>query len=187
MMHAVLDALRVRPMWVLVLLAACTVGDGSENASSFGTASMTAASTTMSSSSATSSATTEDDDTESSDPMTSDADSTTEAPEASGTATSSGSGEATSADTATEQPPDGMYSACEQVTDCVGLTNCQSGFCTRACVDPTMDCDPAPGGTATPACVMFETQTLCALPCDGGETCPTPMACTAVTGGSVCA
>jgi hypothetical protein len=73
------------------------------------------------------------------------------------------------------------------VTDCVGLTNCQSGFCTRACVDPTTDCEPSPGGTAAPACVMFETQMLCALPCDGGETCPTPMACTSVTGGSVCA
>jgi hypothetical protein len=188
MIPAVLDRRVVRP-WVPVVLTlvACSVGDGTENASSFG---MSTTPVTMSSSASTASATdVEDDDASgSSETATSGAgESTTTTSSATSTATSDPtSGVGTGVDTGTEQPEDGMYSACVDVTDCIGLTTCESGFCTKMCMDVS-ECDPAPGGTAAPACFMFGLNMLCALDCSGGETCPTPMQCTPVTNGSVCA
>jgi hypothetical protein len=54
----------------------------------------------------------------------------------------------TADDTGTGQQPDaGMYSACDNATDCVGLDACEAGFCTTACTNAAVDCDPSPGGT----------------------------------------
>jgi hypothetical protein len=94
---------------------------------------------------------------------------------------------AETADTGTgQQPADGMYSACDDAADCFGLEFCETGFCTSECTNAAVDCDPSPGGTALPTCFMFGLESLCALDCSGGSTCPTPMQCTPVTTGSVC-
>lgn len=96
-----------------------------------------------------------------------------------------------------EQPDSGMYSACESAADCVGLNACvipdggSVGYCTRTpCTDPGVDCDPSPGGTASPTCVDAPvgagTSAVCALGCDAGETCPSPMQCQSVGTSSIC-
>jgi hypothetical protein len=87
------------------------------------------------------------------------------------------------------QPADGMYSSCTManntctmapVTICVYTDT--DGFCTAdGCANPAQDCDPAPGGTATPMCLSAPPYSFCALDCSGGESCPTPMVCTGVT------
>jgi len=89
------------------------------------------------------------------------------------------------------QPADGMYSPCLQAAECAPLSLCiQSvdadmnpidGFCSATgCSNPAMDCDPAPGGTATPVCVPITVnamaQMACALNCQG-LVCPTGMMC----------
>jgi hypothetical protein len=89
------------------------------------------------------------------------------------------------------QPDDGMYSHCVTLGDCVGLTTCvlatdTDGFCSAACTDAVSDCDPAPGGTAMPACVAYAAQPVCALDCSGGAQCPGGMSCQVVDANMVC-
>jgi hypothetical protein len=125
--------------------------------------------------------------------FTSDTSVTTSATGLSSETDSGSSGAATgNSDTSTttppepEQPETGMYSHCLEGPDCATEDGCYSignpatdGFCTNSgCSDPATDCDPSPGGTATPTCFMPETETyeLCALDCDG-KTCPFPMVC----------
>jgi hypothetical protein len=126
----------------------------------------------------------------------------------------SGSGEASSGGVLEEssggggtgggQPADGMYSHCLAAAECVGVNLCititpqgamepSTGFCSSTgCAMPATDCDPSPGGTATPVCVPVTVnmmpQQACALDCAGGKTCPAPMTCTSVNGlGMICA
>jgi hypothetical protein len=102
------------------------------------------------------------------------------------------------------QPADGMYSPCTTARQC-GFTpilcitivdmmgNAVDGFCSETgCQNPALDCDPSPGGTATPICVPVSldgnAEQACALDCSGGKSCPQPMACNNVMGlGMVCA
>lgn len=95
------------------------------------------------------------------------------------------------------QPADGMYSDCMDArNDCLPLTNLcfvingNDGFCSNTmCANPAADCDPAPGGTATPVCYPLDDQSFCALSCEGGLTCPTGMVCypNLDSGGALCA
>ena len=88
------------------------------------------------------------------------------------------------------QPADGMYSTCTMADDCGNLpifciTNADAtdGFCSETgCANAAADCDPAPGGTATPTCIGpldidGSDEMACALSCSGGLVCPTGMAC----------
>ncbi|MBX7084406.1 MAG: hypothetical protein K1X88_34690 [Nannocystaceae bacterium] len=102
------------------------------------------------------------------------------------------------------QPADGMYSPCTTAQEC-GFTpilcitivdmmgNPVDGFCSETgCQNPAVDCDPTPGGTATPICVPVSLDGMdeqaCALDCSGGKVCPQPMSCNNVMGlGMVCA
>ena len=97
-----------------------------------------------------------------------------------------------------EQPAMGMYSDCLLPRDCVApsnvclVVNMDDGFCTNmGCVNPAADCDPTPGGTATPICFPVEldmmAQNSCALDCSSGQTCPAGMMCYALADGSICA
>jgi hypothetical protein len=100
------------------------------------------------------------------------------------------------------QPMSGMYSHCLDANACAGVGAClqvldanmnvTDGFCTPlGCQSPNLDCDPSPGGTATPACYPVTANgmpdAVCALDCSGGKTCPTGMICQNLTGGQVCA
>jgi hypothetical protein len=98
------------------------------------------------------------------------------------------------------QPADGMWSMCiDAAMDCGNLpilciTNADmtDGFCsTTGCANPAADCDPSPGGTATPACapvtVNDEMEQACVLSCAGGLVCPTGMVCMDFTNlGMIC-
>lgn len=90
------------------------------------------------------------------------------------------------------QPADGMYADCLDATTCIGLSTCitfleMDGFCTDlGCTDPTTDCDPSPGGTALPSCMMVGPDAVCALDCSGGATCPGGMMCRELDQTSVC-
>jgi hypothetical protein len=99
------------------------------------------------------------------------------------------------------QPADGMYSDCVDASACIGLGTCitfldalnmpMDGFCTNiGCTDPSTDCDPSPGGTALPLCVMIDLagnpDAVCALDCSGGATCPGGMTCRELDQTSVC-
>lgn len=102
------------------------------------------------------------------------------------------------------QPPSGQYSHCLAGNDCTGggVTLCFQaldammtpidGFCTTdGCANPAVDCDPSPGGTATPICYPIDVggtpEQVCALDCSANKTCPTGMECLNFTSGSVCA
>lgn len=126
----------------------------------------------------------------SSDPSTTD----TDTGGSSGAASSSG-------EMPSEQPEDGMYSACDSVVDCIGLTACLTAtdtggqpieaFCTAgSCDSPLAQCDPTPGGTAVPICLPTEIggamDTLCALDCSAGQECPDGMDCRTLAAGSIC-
>jgi hypothetical protein len=87
------------------------------------------------------------------------------------------------------QPADGMYSHCTSGAECEPGLGCLiddggiDGFCSRECTgyaDPE-NCDPSPGGTATPRCIVVasgnESLNVCALDCAGGKTCPGGMIC----------
>ncbi|MCH9686682.1 MAG: hypothetical protein K0V04_34940 [Deltaproteobacteria bacterium] len=143
---------------------------------------------------------------------------TTGSPTAGDTASDSGSGgpaETSATDTATsnagttmdaatetgvqpidEQPAAGMYSACVNTGECIGLTACvlvagaPAGFCSLAgCVDAGMQCDANPGAmsSAIPACVDDGMGvSVCALTCEGAATCPGGMECLPLGMTSVC-
>lgn len=119
---------------------------------------------------------------------------------------STGAGSSSSSEGAVDptdgQPTEGMYAPCLEGTDCGNMTNLciQSvdadmtpidGFCsTTGCANPATDCDPAPGGTAMPACVPITVnnmaQMACALNCQG-LVCPTGMVCMNFTNlGMIC-
>jgi hypothetical protein len=117
--------------------------------------------------------------------------------------TSTTTGEVSSSEGAvdpTGQPADGMYSMCTVPEDCGNLpifciTNADAtdGFCSETgCANAAADCDPVPGGTATPTCVGpldidGESEMACALSCVGGLMCPTGMACVNFTDlGMIC-
>jgi hypothetical protein len=95
-------------------------------------------------------------------------------------------------------PATGMYGECLVPEDCAApnnvciVVNDTEGFCTNmACTNPATDCDPAPGGTATPICFPIELNGMptasCALGCAGGLTCPVGMTCWPLAEGSICA
>jgi hypothetical protein len=207
MIRVVVGRLRWRGVGALVV-AACSVGEGSENASSFGSATVPGTTVPVSASDSGTATDIEDDDGSASGESA--------ASSGGGASTSDGStsavgssGSPTSTDPTTDpttgmgtgqQPEMGMYSPCMMAAECVGLTYCatvtdamggMSGYCTNLCETPAADCDPTPGGTAEPICFPFGEDggdpMLCALDCSGGQTCPTPMMCYPLTGGSICA
>lgn len=109
------------------------------------------------------------------------------------------SGEASSSGAVpSEQPENGMYSSCDSIADCVGLTACLTAtdtsgqaidaFCTAgACDSPLAQCDPTPGGTAVPICLPTDAMdNVCALDCAQGQECPDGMDCRTLAGGSIC-
>lgn len=170
-----------------------TFGDPTAAAST--TPSTTAASTSNGSADASSATTTQNDDA-SGGPTSGD---DTEATSSDGTTFFTGSGSGTFTGGVTEQPEEGMYSPCESALECFGLTFCRTvageeglvGFCTNTgCAGPS-DCEAAPAGDATPGCfpadVNGEPGMVCALTCEGGATCPSPMICHDTANGSVCA
>jgi hypothetical protein len=96
-----------------------------------------------------------------------------------------------------------MYSACaDDPAVCGDLPLCiqisdgaggpvTAGFCTTyPCSNPGTDCDPAPGGTATPACINVDVdgspETACYLDCAAGD-CPAGMDCIDVSVAMLCA
>lgn len=101
------------------------------------------------------------------------------------------------------QPQDGMYSPCLTAQEC-GMTpilcitildammNPTDGFCSETgCANPAVDCNPSPGGTATPRCMPVTVNDMpsaaCALDCSNGLVCPPPMQCYELNGvGSIC-
>ncbi len=110
-------------------------------------------------------------------------------------------GASTSGEPPSEQPEDGMYSPCDSVVDCVGLTACLAGtdtagqpldsFCTLGpCDAPLAQCDPTPGGTAVPFCLPARSTgglgTVCALDCSAGQQCPEGMQCRPLADASIC-
>ena len=178
-------------LWAL-LGGACTV-DGEDGATSLGgttvpgtsvttTVGTTVASTSVSSTSTSDDQTTSDDETSAG----SGPEATTD-PTAEDDTNASGTGP-------DEQPADGLYSACVDVTECFGATVCvlvmgNLGYCSTNCAIPS-DCDPSPAGTATPACVVGSVNgtdmQVCALDCSGGKTCPGGMECLALGASMVC-
>jgi hypothetical protein len=95
-------------------------------------------------------------------------------------------------------PAMGMYSECLVPEECLApinvciVVNDTEGFCTNmACTNPATDCEPSPGGTATPICFPIELNGMptasCALGCAGGLTCPAGMTCWPLAEGSICA
>lgn len=175
----------------IVALAACTV-DSEDGQVSFGpttnpssfTASMSATATDPSSSTTDDVSTTDSDD-----------------PSTSGTDGEDSDGDTSAATTAEdtggviEQPEDGMYSDCVDVTDCFSQNLCVvvqagDGFCSIYPCTDAASCIASPGGTATPICaeVMVPTgmSTACALDCSGGKTCPGGMICAALGTAMVC-
>lgn len=101
-----------------------------------------------------------------------------------------------------EQPASGMYSDCLSTAQCVGLNTCVTifdmagapfdGFCTLDnCMNPTVDCQPSPGGEATPICFDIALNgspaSTCALDCTGGKACPAGMICYEDDGAPICA
>jgi hypothetical protein len=101
------------------------------------------------------------------------------------------------------QPADGMYSPCLTADDCGfnpilcitiqdAMMNPTDGFCSETgCANPAVDCDPSPGGTATPRCMPVTVNGMalqaCALDCSAGLVCPAPMQCYDLDGvGMIC-
>lgn len=70
-------------------------------------------------------------------------------------------------------PQSGMYSACEDNSDCAGLI-CGFGYCTRPCMDDAECTSDEVGGTAEPACVeeISQVNSFCLIRCTGGLACP---------------
>ena len=177
------------PVLVGALSIACSV-DGDDGALTFGGSATTAAATSFTT---TMTATTVDPSSSTTDDVSS----------SGGEEETSGSdnGEEDSSDSASsadstggpnEQPEDGMYSDCTDLTDCFGQNLCVvvmvgDGFCTTTpCAIPG-DCDPSPGGSAAPACVeVMPGSTACALDCSGGKTCPGGMVCGTLGASMVC-
>lgn len=189
---------------VALLLIGCAVGDEADE-TTFGSASFDPTQATGSGTTTAgdpdASAGTDTSDEASSE--TSDADDDVSDTTTSSSATTDSTGDTGSSTTADNgmQPDSGMYSDCLSTVECVGQDACITvldaqqnpidGFCSKDdCVDPITDCDPSPGGTATPVCfsltLMGAPAEVCALDCAGGASCPGGMTCQDVTGGSIC-
>lgn len=190
-------------MWLLAgLWIGCASGDepATSAATTFapsGSATATATATTTSTTSAST------DDSESDGESSDGTDDPTDPSDGSSTDTdtdtvgSSGGG-SSSGEPPSEQPEDGMYSSCDSIVDCIGLTACLTAtdtggqpiepFCTAgACKSPLAQCDPTPGGTAVPICLLTASmETVCALDCSQGQECPDGMDCRTLAGGSIC-
>jgi hypothetical protein len=177
------------PTALAVALAACTVVEGKDVATTFGDAS---ASNPSGMPPTTSEGDTEDTGGSSGSPGSADSGDTSMPPATSNASESDGSSGSPPVD---EQPEDGMYSECAGVGECIGLTTCvlvgATGFCSNAgCVDAVMDCVPNPSGTSTavPLCVDNGAGLqVCALSCSMGQTCPGGMACMPLGPTMVCA
>ena len=79
------------------------------------------------------------------------------------------------------------YDHCHSDSECHGkcimgdAPNDTKMFCASPCMTD-MECDPPPDGDAVPRCIQVPTMThgvvaVCALTCDGGETCPMGRTC----------
>lgn len=192
--------------WLLLAgLVGCASGDEPATlpttfTSASGSASASASASGTSSSDSTTSDESDSDPSDASDPSSDTSDTSGN----SSGMTSSGSGSTasgSSGDEESEQPEDGMYSACASPVDCIGFTTCLTAtdtggqpidpFCTDgACSSPLADCQPTPGGTAVPICLEVEIggvmDSVCALDCSQGQECPAGMDCRTLTGGSIC-
>jgi hypothetical protein len=178
-----------------------TFTGSSASAGASASASASATMTTGGSSGASTTAGEDSEDAASAPTDTADPTETSGPPPTTGVATTSDSGESSGGGTPSEQPEDGMYSACGSPIDCIGLTSCLTAidtggqpidaFCTDgACNSPLAQCDPTPGGTAVPICLEVDSggvmDTVCALDCSQGQACPAGMNCRTLTGGSIC-
>jgi hypothetical protein len=176
------------PTALAVALAACSVVEGTDVATTFGDGSASNPSGTP--------PTTSEGDTEASGDSSGSADGNgsadsgdTSTPPATGS-----DGGSSGAPPADEQPEDGMYSACAGVGECIGLTTCvlvgATGFCSDGCADPVQDCVPNPSAssTAPPLCVDNGAgMMVCALSCSMGQPCPGGMDCMPLGATMVCA
>ena len=189
--------------WILGILSAsgCAKGETEDSAATFATY------PPMTSPAMTTADTADTGDSDGSDASTSAGDdgsaATADPSSSDGAGTSDGTSAATDTGPAVPpQPADGMYSDCLTAAECVGLNTCITildteempfdGFCSNnACTDPATDCDPTPGGTTVPFCMMVmlngNEDTACALDCSGGKTCPGGMMCWELGRTSVCA
>ena len=194
-------------MWLLAgLWIGCASGDepATSAATTFaptGSATATATATTTTASTTSGSTDDADADGESSagtDDPTDPSGGTSTGPSTDTDTPGSSSGGSSSGEPPSEQPEDGMYSSCDSIVDCIGLTACLTAtdtggqpidpFCTAgACKSPLAQCDPTPGGTAVPICLLTASEeTVCALDCSQGQECPDGMDCRTLAGGSIC-
>ncbi len=89
-------------------------------------------------------------------------------------------------DDAGMQPDSGWWAhcipsqiACDPGFACLSTDAMNDGVCTDQCV-PAGDassCGASPGGTSTPVCLSVGGDSVCALGCENGETCPGGMVC----------
>lgn len=89
----------------------------------------------------------------------------------------------------TGQPGSGMWSSChgggscDASLTCLGTDDMALGICTTECspaANPAA-CGAVPGGTAVASCLSVGGQSICAIDCSGGLTCPAGMDCIAET------
>lgn len=84
-----------------------------------------------------------------------------------------------------EQPANGWWAHCTQAIGCDAGFAClttdvgDDGVCTALCnpAGNPAGCGPSPGGTTMPVCLSVGGQSICALGCEGGLTCPGGMIC----------
>ena len=83
------------------------------------------------------------------------------------------------------QPETSWWSHCTSTPECTDDLVCMlngagdDGVCTSFC-NPAGDgtsCGASPGVTAEPSCLNVSTNSICALDCSGGKTCPAGMLC----------
>ena len=88
-----------------------------------------------------------------------------------------------------QQPDSGWWSHCTSTIGCDSGLAClttdagNDGVCTALCSpagSPT-GCGSSPGGTTMPVCLSVGGQSICALGCEGGLTCPGGMICVSET------
>lgn len=105
-----------------------------------------------------------------------------------GALATSSSGGAEGSSTGVELPPQpetSWWSHCTSSPECTDDLVCMvngaedDGVCTSFC-NPAGDgtsCGASPGVTAVPSCLNVSTNSICALDCSGGKTCPAGMLC----------
>jgi len=205
-MGATMGTLRILGSVAATLLVACTVDNSDE--SPFGATSVSSTATTLSTTTpATGESTSGSESDSTAESSTAAAESSSSGDESSSSGgsdpTMATSDDGTSGGGNGMQPADGMYSSCAVAMDCgvvpelcITISDAMmmplGGFCSQTgCMNPAVDCDPAPGGTATPVCMPIEVddeeEQACALSCTGGLVCPVPMQCHPLAGGNFCA